>query len=98
MVRGSVETIAENREEVLKYGILTQKDIEIDSNGCKNYEKCSFKISGTICKRIISIENAKLLLETGKTSKIEGFISKTGKTFNATLKFDVDKKIVFDFN
>lgn len=31
MVRGSVETIAENREEVLKYGILTQKDIEIDS-------------------------------------------------------------------
>ena len=66
--------------------------------GCKSYEKCSFKISGNICKRIISIENAKLLLETGKTSKIEGFVSKNGKLFNATLKFDNDKKIIFDFN
>ena len=65
--------------------------------GCKNYSECSFKISGNICKRTISIENVRLLLESGKTSKIEGFISKGGKDFSATLKFDNDYKLVFDF-
>jgi len=66
--------------------------------GCMGYaEGCKFKISGTICKRVISLSNAKLLLSTGKTSKIQGFISKNGKPFDATLKLEGDKA-VFDFS
>ena len=65
--------------------------------GCKNFEKCSFKISGTICKKIISLENAKTLLQNGKTNKIIGFTSKQGKPFDAYLKLDENKKIVFEF-
>ena len=65
--------------------------------GCTNYQVCKFKINFIICKRIISKSNATLLLKTGKTSKIEGFISKNGKEFSGRLKLS-DDKIVFDFN
>lgn len=65
--------------------------------GCMNYkEGCKFRISGVICKRVISLSNAKLLLETGKSAKIQGFTSKAGKPFDATLKLE-EGKIVFDF-
>ncbi|MGN1338342.1 MAG: DNA topoisomerase [Candidatus Coprovivens sp.] len=66
--------------------------------GCKNYTECKFKINSVICGRAISKSNVIKLLNEGCTSKIEGFISKAGKEFNAVLKFDNDKKIVFDFN
>lgn len=65
--------------------------------GCKNFEKCSFRINGTICKKTISLINAKKLITDGKTDKIIGFISKNGKPFDAYLKLDDDKKIVFEF-
>ena len=65
--------------------------------GCKNFENCSFKISGTICKKVISLENAKTLLQNGKTNKIIGFTSKQGKQFDAYLKLDENKKVVFEF-
>ena len=64
---------------------------------CTGYKDgCTFKISGRICNRSISITNAKMLLERGKSSKIEGFISKNGKPFNATIKLE-NGKAVFDF-
>ncbi len=68
--------------------------------GCEGYkEGCIFKIGGTICQREISIANVKRLLETGKTYKIQGFISKkSGKSFDACLKLDEEKKVVFDFD
>lgn len=65
--------------------------------GCKNYKACNFKINTSICGRTISKSNAELLLKNGETSKIEGFISKNGKNFDAKLKLDKDK-VVFDFN
>ena len=66
--------------------------------GCTGYKDgCTFKINGTICKRIISKSNAQLLLKNGKTSKIIGFVSKNGKTFDAYLKLNNDK-IEFEFN
>lgn len=66
--------------------------------GCTGYkEGCKFKISGVICKRVISLKNAQLLLSTGRTSKIKGFVSKNGKNFDAYLKLN-DGKIVFDFS
>ena len=43
------------------------------------------------------MSNAKLLLETGKTSKIKGFVSKKGTLFDAYLVLQ-DGKSVFDFN
>lgn len=65
--------------------------------GCKNYKECKFKISTIICGRSISKKNAELLLKDGTTSKIEGFISKNGKSFDAKLKLDSDK-VIFEFN
>ncbi|MBQ2942395.1 MAG: topoisomerase C-terminal repeat-containing protein [Clostridia bacterium] len=68
--------------------------------GCRGYKDgCTFRIGGTICGKTISIANIKKLLETGKTYKIEGFVSKkSGKSFDAYLKLDNEKKVVFDFN
>lgn len=66
--------------------------------GCAGYkEGCKFSVSNVICGRVISISNIKHLLETGKTYKIEGFVSKrTGNKFAASLKLE-DGKAVFDF-
>ncbi len=66
--------------------------------GCDRYKDgCKLSINNVILDRVISVSNVKLLLETGKTSKIEGFISKkTGKTFSAVLKLH-DDGVVFDF-
>lgn len=68
------------------------------SYGCCGYkEGCGFSVSLNICSRNISVSNVKLLLETGQTSKIQGFISKkTGKRFDGKLKL-VDGKAMFDF-
>ena len=68
------------------------------SYGCSNYKNgCKFTIWASICNRAISISNAKRLLETGRTSKIKGFISKKGTSFDAVLKLD-NGKCVFDFS
>lgn len=66
--------------------------------GCSGYkEGCKFSVNSVICDRVISLANMKMLLETGKTAKIEGFVSKrTGKTFSASLKLE-NGKAVFDF-
>ena len=65
--------------------------------GCLSYkEGCKFRISGVLCKRAIPISAAKELLETGKSRKLAGFISKAGKPFEARLKIEGDRA-VFDF-
>ena len=65
--------------------------------GCTGYkEGCKFRISGDICGRVISIANARLLLSEGKTAKINGFISKNGKPFDARLVLK-ENKAIFDF-
>lgn len=64
---------------------------------CTGYKDgCLFKINGIICKRVISKENAKMLLEKGRTSKIKGFTSQKGKLFDASLILK-DNKIEFNF-
>lgn len=69
------------------------------SYGCRGYkEGCKFSVNCYICNRAISVTNMKMLLENGKTSKIQGFVSKkTGKSFDAVLKLEGDKA-VFDFD
>ncbi len=68
------------------------------SYGCRGYkEGCKFSVSLNICSRNISVSNVKLLIETGQTSKIQGFVSsRTGKAFDGRLKL-ADGKAVFDF-
>ncbi len=79
---------------------LCQKDVVKGTYGyyCSGYkEGCKFKINTSICGRVISKTNAIMLLETGRTSKIQGFISKkTGKAFDATLKLE-GGEVKFDF-
>ncbi len=66
--------------------------------GCSGYKDgCKFRISLSICSRTISMNHAKQLLEAGHTEKIQGFISKNGKSFDAVLKIDGDR-CVFDFS
>ena len=67
---------------------------------CKNYKEngCNFGVSCYICGRAVSVSNVKKLLEEGKTSKIQGFVSKkNGKKFDAflTLK-DGKAEFLFD--
>jgi len=66
--------------------------------GCVGYkEGCKFRMGSFICKRTISISNARKILSEGVSSEIQGFVSKNGKPFNARLKLDGDK-VVFDFS
>ena len=66
---------------------------------CSGYKDgCSFTIWKYICKKAISVSNAKALLSNGKTGKISGFTSKNDKLFDAALKLDESGKVVFDFN
>lgn len=68
--------------------------------GCSGYKekKCKFSVRNVICGRVISISNMKKLLETGRTYKIEGFVSpRTGKSFSSYLKL-TGGRAEFDFN
>ena len=66
--------------------------------GCMGYKNgCKFHISAIICGRAISIANARLLLKSGRTAKIRGFTSKSGKLFDAYLRLE-NGRAVFDFN
>ena len=66
--------------------------------GCRGYkEGCKFSIHGVICSRVISIANVRKLLSEGRTAKIVGFISKSGKAFDAALRLE-NGRAVFDFS
>ncbi len=66
--------------------------------GCDKYkEGCKFSVNNVILDRVISISHMKLLLQSGKTGKIDGFISKkSGKAFSASLKLE-DGTVKFEF-
>ena len=64
--------------------------------------KCSDKDCGLIIFRSVSekqLSDKQIsdLLSKGKTSEIKGFKSKSGKMFDAALKFDDNYRIAFDF-
>ena len=65
--------------------------------GCTGYQDgCSFVIWKEIAGKKITANQAKALLEQGITSKIKGFKSKSGKSFDAYLKLE-DGKVAFSF-
>lgn len=60
--------------------------------GCSEYSNgCKFSISKTIASKKVTEKNVKDLLEKGKTTKIKGFKSKAGKSFDAILIIEKDK-------
>lgn len=65
--------------------------------GCSGYKDgCDFRISGAICKRVISVSAAKNIISNGDSGLIKGFVSKTGKLFDANLVLE-NGKLVFKF-
>ena len=63
---------------------------------CEDWKNCGFSIMKIICKKKLSDKNIKDLLEKGKTNNINGFKSKTGKNFTASLIIQ-DGKIKMQF-
>ena len=62
----------------------------------ENPESCGFSI-GKIAGVKLKEAAVKELLTNGRTEPISGFVAKTGMMFEAALKLDENKKIVFDF-
>lgn len=66
--------------------------------GCTGFRGgCKFVIWKEIANKKISQNQAKTLLEKGKTGIIKSFTSKAGKKFDAALKLSNDGKVEFDF-
>ncbi len=60
--------------------------------GCSGYkEGCGFKIPLSICRRAVPMSAARALLENGTSARLEGFISKSGKPFAASLVLNGEK-------
>jgi len=54
--------------------------------GCMGFKNgCKFTIPVNLCRRDVPIAAARDLLTTGKTKKIDGFVSRTGRTFASEL-------------
>ncbi len=54
--------------------------------GCMGFKNgCKFTIPVNLCRRDIPIAAARDLLTTGKTKKIDGFVSRAGRTFASEL-------------
>ena len=68
------------------------------SYNCEDYKNCNFKINFGICGRVISKSEANELMTNKKTDKLSGFISKAGKTFDASLALDSEFKTIFVFD
>jgi len=60
-------------------------------------QNCGLVIFRSVSEKQLSDKQITDLLTTGKTAVIKGFKSKTGKSFDASLKFDENFKVVFDF-
>lgn len=63
---------------------------------CNNTD-CGLMVFRNRSEKELSDKQITDLLITGKTSVIKGFKSKSGKSFDAALKFDADYTVIFDF-
>ncbi len=69
-----------------------------ESYRCGGWEQgCKFVIWKKIAGKKIGVRAAKMLLQKGETSRLKGFKSKAGKSFDARLKL-IDGKVQFDFS
>jgi DNA topoisomerase-3 len=66
--------------------------------GCDRYrEGCTFVVWKEVAGKRLAMAQVHELLEHGRTGLIEGFRSRAGKSFTASLKLDPEMKVVFDF-
>jgi DNA topoisomerase-3 len=78
--------------------LFDSKEKNIGGIGCTDKE-CGFVIWKEIFGKKLTETQLKILIEKGKTSVIEGFVSRTsGKSFNASLKLNSEFKIEFVFD
>lgn len=57
--------------------------------GCIGYrDGCTFRVGASICQRPIPKTEVSRLLATGSTARLDGFVSKKGKTFDAVLRLE----------
>ncbi|ATW26627.1 type IA DNA topoisomerase [Candidatus Formimonas warabiya] len=67
--------------------------------GCSNWKNgCKFTVWKTMAGKNIPEEAVRKLITEGKTEKMTGFQSKTGKSFSAALVVKKDRTIGFDFD
>ena len=59
-------------------------------------ESCGFTLWGEVCSRVLSDDEIKQLLTTGRTGLLKGFVGKSGK-FDAGLKITANGKTEFVF-
>jgi len=62
-----------------------------------NRDGCTFSIPYQICQKKLTDNQIQMLISSQRTNVIRGFISRTGKPFEASLKIDVHGKIEFVF-
>ena len=67
--------------------------------GCSAWREtgCGFKVWKVISGKKVSPTQVKALLKSGRTNRIKGFKSRTGKPFEAALKLDAQNGVAFDF-
>lgn len=88
-----------NREKIGKCPMCGNVVVNFPKSfGCSNYKNgCKFSIWKNIAGKTITKTIAKELIEKGRTNKIDGFKSKAGKSFSASLVIQADGKIGFEF-
>lgn len=69
------------------------------SYGCSAWKEkgCKFAIWKTVAGKRVSEAQAKQLLSKGRTQKLKGFKSKSGKPFSAALALDGERGVKLDF-
>jgi DNA topoisomerase-3 len=68
------------------------------SYGCSAWKRgCKFTIWKTVAGKRITVNQARQLLESGRTPQLKGFKSRAGKPFSAALRLDGDHKVTFEF-
>jgi DNA topoisomerase-3 len=66
--------------------------------GCSAWKDgCKFVIWKTISGKRVSVSQARQLLTKGRTGRLKGFKSKTGKPYSATLVLDEEHGVKLEF-
>ena len=74
---------------------LCEKRLAAFQDGDKN--PVGFWLPKILCRRDLSLEDAKTYLNTKETPLLDGFVSKTGRPFKASLKMEHDGSFTFIF-
>ncbi len=95
---GGQSKTSESDEKLCQCPVCTHGSIRINSTmyACDN-EDCTFRgLSNEMCKRSISKEEAADIFTKGKSTLMEDFISKKGRSFKAFLVLD-NNRVKFEF-